>query len=359
MRETYRRCSWRNAVLLTAVFATGVLASAIEARAVFVYSSDTVVTQNLSAPSESEGLDGWNLEASFGKTVINPDGTTTLWPYLAVPIDATHFITAQHIYNIYSTTGGGPPTQITYQGHPYDVATPSLNTTFFPDPNSDLSIYTLAAGQTFPSYATLYDESVDGPLSGKTVTVIGCGTTPGGSVVTSGGQARGWYWYGSDVGNQSWGQSVAGAPGSHDVGPAYFTFDFSGKDGKNAILTAYDSSGGVFVQGADGTWKLAGINYAATGIYSSSPDGSNTFHAALFDQRDFYYQDDAGNWVLDDGNDPDPGYSEASSISNELGWIKTWVPDVRVPEPGTLALLISGTLSLAVFGRFVRRRRTS
>jgi hypothetical protein len=358
MRTTSHRHSWRRIAFSATIFTAALLASAIEARAVFIYASDTVVTQNLSRPSDSEGGAGWDLQADFSNT----DFYGGKEPYLATPIDATHFITAKHIYN-YSSSINPPPTQITFRGIPYDVATPALGTTYFADPNSDLAIYTLAAGQTFPTYATLYDEKIDGPLHSDTVnkamTVIGCGTTPGSSVVAD-GLPRGWRWYGSDVGNKSWGQNqIVGytAYNSNSAAEkALFVFAFTSNAGQNSILTAYDSSGGIFVQGADGTWKLAGINYSATGEYRLSADGAS-FKAALFDQRGLFYEDTPGHWVKDTGDYPDPGYSVASSISNELDWIRGVVPGVRVPEPGTLALLICGALSLVVPARFARRRK--
>ena len=80
--------------------------------------------------------------------------------------------------------------------------------------------------------------------------------------------------------------------------------------------------------------------------------------AALFDQRGLYEGPTAnGPWTYDDATQVDPGFSEVSCISARLGWIEGIVPDVAAPEPGTLLMLISAAFSLAVFGRFARRRK--
>ncbi len=243
------------------------------------------------------------------------------------------------------------------------------------DGSSDLCIYSITGG-TFPTYASLYNESVDGPLLGKTLTVIGKSPYTQGTPVTVNSNLVGWQWaYAS--GDESWGQNIVSGtadytdpqgvthPGTHSMLDFNFDAPSAGGIANEAILAVGDSSGGVFVKGANGQWKLAGINYATTGIYSYTatgeyPDGSSAVigYAAVFDQRGLYYGPSTnGPWTLDTAADVDPGYSEVSSISARLDWIQSIVPDVIVPEPGTLLLLISGGLSLAVLGRFARRRR--
>ncbi len=64
MRTPSHRHSWRRgATLLAAIFSTRLLVSAIEARVVIIYGS---ATRNTTAPSEDQGLAGWDLEAQFG-----------------------------------------------------------------------------------------------------------------------------------------------------------------------------------------------------------------------------------------------------------------------------------------------------
>ncbi|MFZ1932113.1 MAG: PEP-CTERM sorting domain-containing protein [Thermoguttaceae bacterium] len=98
-------------------------------------------------------------------------------------------------------------------------------------------------------------------------------------------------------------------------------------------------------------WQLHG--------HGKYPDGSSAvISAALFDQRGLYEGPTAnGPWTYDDATQVDPGFSEVSCISARLGWIEGIVPDVAAPEPGTLLMLISAAFSLAVFGRFARRRK--
>jgi hypothetical protein len=342
----YHRHSWRRATLLAAIFTTGLLASAIEARAVIIYGSATL---NTAPPSEDQGLAGWNLEAQFGN-------------FLATPIDATHFVCAKHV--------GLAADSVVFQGGTYTVDSTSRQT----DDSSDLCIYSITGG-AFPTYAPLYNPSIDGPLLGKTLTVIGRSPYACGAGVYVNSNLVGWQWA-SASGSQSWGQNLVSGTADYTdpQGVTHagtqsmldFTFDAPNAGGiaNEAILAVGDSSGGVFIQGANGQWKLAGINYATTEYYSYTatgkyPDGSSAvISAAIFDQRGLYEGDSAnGPWTLDDATNVDPGYSEDSCISARLGWIESVVPDVVVPEPGTLLMLISAAFSLAVFGRFARRRK--
>jgi hypothetical protein len=335
MRKVSHRHLWRHAFLLAAVFTTGVLASAIEARAVILYSTDV---RNTSPPSDAEGLAAWKLEATWGT-------------YLATPIDATHFMVARHCYGY----GTDPtPTTISFLGGTYTVDTGSRVW------DNDLCIYSIV-GSTFPNYATLYNEAVDGPETDKVLTVFGCGRKRGGEVKV-GSTLKGWYW--GDVSLvPSWGQNIV--TGFKDFSTSstdsllYFNFDADGI-ANEAMVSQYDSAGGVFIY-SNGQWKLAGINYAVDCTYSYTatglnPDGSSAvFTASIFDQQGLYVQDNQGKWVPAAG----PGASYASRISSDLGWIEEHAPGVIVPEPATLMLLISGAMSLAVFGRFARRRKAS
>ena len=137
------------------------------AQAVILYSS---ADRNTSPPPSSPvdlGYAAWNLEAQWG-------------PYLATPIDATHFIAAQHIGLASST--------ITFQGTAYQVNTSSDQT----DPNSDLAIWSLQSG-SFSTFAPLYNAAVNGSEVGNTLTVIGRGTQRG-AAVTVNGNTVGWQW---------------------------------------------------------------------------------------------------------------------------------------------------------------------
>jgi len=108
---------------------------------------------------------------------------------------------------------------------------------------------------------------------------------------------------------------------------------------------------GIF---SDGIWKLAGISYAVDGPFSLTGDSLDAgFSAAIFDARDLYYKID-GEWMLIEHDEAVPAGSYASRISSRLNWINS-----VVPEPGAVALLISGGAILAMFGFFARCRQGS
>jgi hypothetical protein len=340
MRKTFHRHSWRRVILLAAVVTSGLLASAIEARAVILCDS---ASRNTDAPLENQGLAGWNLEATWGS-------------FLATPIDPTHFICAKHITS--------PASTITFQGSTYTVNMVSRQE----DSHSDLCIYSLSSG-TFPTYAPLYNESIDGSATGKTLTVFGKGVYQRGAEVTLNSTLLGWKWD-SASGSESWGQNIVTGPmdyvDSHGnvLGTdtlLYFNFDADSPVANEAALVVNDSSGGVFIQGANGQWKLAGVNYGVSGPFSLTGQGTagDGFNASLFDTRGVYEWDSITNkWLLHDPNKPnEPGLSACSSISAELAWIQGIAPQVIVPEPGAVALLLSAALSLAAFRRLARRRK--
>jgi hypothetical protein len=346
MGTTFHRHLWRRGGALLAAVAAGLLAAPLDARAVIIYDS---ATRNTAAPLPDQGLAGWNLEAQFGS-------------FLATPIDPTHFICAKHV--------GLAAGSVTFQGVSYAVDSTSRQT----DSSSDLCIYSITGG-TFPTYAPLYNATVDGGLLGQTMTVIGRSAYTRGTAVYVNSNLVGWQWA-SASNDPSWGQNVVSGTADytdpqgvkHVGSQSMFDFNFdapsAGGIANEAILAVGDSSGGIFVKGANGQWKLAGINYATTEYYSYTATGkyddgsSAVISAALFDQRGLYEGASAnGPWTPDDATDVDPGGSEASSVSARLGWIEGIVPDVIVPEPGTLLLLTSGMLSLALFGRYARRRK--
>ena len=198
------------------------------------------------------------------------------------------------------------------------------------DGASDLCIYSITGG-TFPTYAPLYDETVDGPEAGKTLITIGRGWYQRGTAVYAGTNLAGWQYASWSNVQQTWGQNTVSGTADYTDSKGnvlgagtllQFNFDGDGANPYEAILVPGDSSGGVFIQGANGQWKLAGINYAVSGPYSRIGQGSG-FNAAIYDARGLYEWDGA-KWVLHDPADPnpEPGYSQASSISARLGWIE-------------------------------------
>jgi hypothetical protein len=340
MRDFSYRHSWRHVGLLSAVFVIGVFGAAIEAQAVLLYGDNA---RNLNAPSVAQGLAGWELQATWSDGADNQ--------FLVTPIDATHFIAATHIGFVAST--------INFQGTDYTVD----STHHAWDSKSDLSIYTITSG-TFPTYATLYDASIDGPETNATnMTIFGRGSQRG-SAVNVDGQLRGWKWGGQDH-LMSWGQNIVDGYASYDQGttePSLLGFYFSNDGIHNSALSTGDSSGAIFIQTADGQWKLAGINYAAfSGPFCNTSDGADPYRASLTDMRGLYVWDaDKKTWVLDPtSGEVDPTASFASRISYRLDWIRENAPGVVVPEPATLVILLGAVLPAAVFGWYTRRRRAA
>jgi hypothetical protein len=302
---------WRREGLWVAAFALA-LAPALDAKAVIVYSSGTYATRNTSPPPADPPVtdqtqQGWNYEFQWGG-------------FLATPIDATHFLGAKHV--------GLQATSIQVQ-FPDGYHTLQVNSSSrVDDPGSDLSMFTLQAGYSFPTWAPLYRATVDGSEANKTLTVIGRGTQPGDPLYVNSVKA-GWYW-GPGDGVQSWGQNkVSGFTAYNGVSSTsllYFDFDAPGIANEGA-LSVGDSSGAVFIKGASGAWKLAGINYAVDGPWSLNPDGSSSFLGAIFDARGLYYPNGSGGWSQVPTGYPVavPMSSYASRISDRLQWIESLI----------------------------------
>jgi hypothetical protein len=335
-----RRLPRSIAILVACV--GGVLGSVLDARAVIIYSS-TTPTRNTSASSSDQGLSAWNYEAFWGS-------------FLATPIDPTHFIAAQHV-------GVPNPAQITIRdpSNPSHLMTYPVNAASeASDPGSDLCIFTLASGNSFPTnaYAPLYNAAVDGSEVGKTLTVIGRGTPPG-AEVRVGGILKGWQW-GSYDGAESWGQNIVTGFSRYNSVSAtsvlYFDFDSNGIANEGSY-SLDDSSGGVFIN-VGGQWKLAGINWSVSSPWSYTGDATDPgFNASIFDARGLYYKNAKNVWTpVPDVGLLVPGDSFASRISDRLSWIEG-VLSQPVPEPGAFVLAGSGLLLTAILGWFRRRRQ--
>jgi hypothetical protein len=247
-------------------------------RAVILFSTGDP-TANTTAPAGTLAGSGWQYEAIYGA-------------FLGTPIGPFYFVTAQHI-GIQSNT-------LTYHGVDYSVVR------WFDDPASDLRIFEVS--QPFPSYAPLYSASNE---VGQTLVVIGRGTQRGDPVYL-GNTLLGWYW-GTQDSVQRWGENqVTGVQDNL----LFATFDQNGTSNE-AHLSAGDSGGAFFIND-NGTWKLAGINYAVDGPYHFSP-GDSGFVGALFDTRGLYDAD--GQFIS--GAAPVPSAMYATRISNRLSWIRS------------------------------------
>ena len=244
---------------------------------------------NTTPPTGALAGSGWQYQGLFGA-------------FLGTPIAPQFFITAKHVAFSSST--------FFYNGTTYNLVQ------LYNDPFSDLSIWQVAG--TFPSTAPLYTGVNE---TGQPLVVIGRGTQRGGEVFRN-GELRGWFW-GAGDGRVRWGQNVvteivSGGPLNQFV---YSTFDNNGF-ANEAHLSSGDSGGAVFIQDG-GVWKLVGINYAVDGPFFSDASGGGGFDGALFNAREFYYQDayNPPHFSVIAGPAPVPTGFYASRISSKLGWI--------------------------------------
>jgi hypothetical protein len=287
------------------------------ARAVLLYSTSM---RNTWSPAGSIYNSGWQYQGYWGS-------------FAGTPISARHFITAGHV-------GGSVGQTFSFRGQNY------VAKAMWDDPNSDLRIWQV--DRNMPYWSPIYRGTAE---QGKQVVLYGRGTQRGGDVYTA-GQKKGWYW-GAFDGKLSWGTNIVSATQNAGAGIGTLlrtTFDRTGGRDEGAI-SGYDSGGGVFINDG-GTWKLAGINFAAGGPYSFTSYGS-TFNASLYDQGGLY----VGNnrTYVPDGAADVPGFSFITRVSGNLPWIdsvlrvgtsgtvvRTASSSNVVPEPG-VGLLVLGT----------------
>lgn len=347
--------------LIVAVAA--VLPSAAQAVMVYGDPAAAAATHRLtSAPTGGLTDSGWQYIGTFG---------TDNSRYIGTPIAPNQFITAAHV---------GVTSSITYGGNTYTVASSTQVGT------TDLRIFTING--TFSSYAPLYDERVDGSLTGKQLVVYGRGVAPG-TAVTSvqpgvnnpSTVSNGWTW-GAIDGTVSWGTNNVDGLSILNGGTALgqmLTFSASTSSATEAALTDKDSGGPVFVQGTGGVWKLAGVNYGVTpqSFFTVTPSQVATTNAAWYDPQGpnpagYYYVNvtatgtaavwDTSNLFLLYGTGGGLSYyrpaseftvnglqqSYSTSISSNFDAIRAIAP---IPEPTSLAVL--GTAGLL----FCRRGR--
>jgi hypothetical protein len=281
------------------------------------------------APTGVLANSGWQYEGSWGVgagTAIGPN----------------EFITAKHL-------GGNVGDSFVLNGTSYTTVAA------YADPNgSDLEIWKVA--QTFSTYAPIYTGNAD-VNSTPLMTVFGRGTARGTDIVGPLGVNQGYNW-GSQDGQMSWGlnritfsTTLSNAPTGTYLG---FEFNPNGWAGVSnpATLSAGDSGGGVFIQDTDGTWKLAGVNYAVDGAYSLSAN-SGYFSAAMYDARE-YYVGGPGNYIYV-SNGPSPVWQSAyaSRISSSQSFINSVI---GVPEPSSFLLIAVGAFGCR--GLVRRQRRT-
>ncbi|MHB8521617.1 MAG: hypothetical protein ACYDH9_12780 [Limisphaerales bacterium] len=301
------------------------LLDVLPTKAILFYSTADP-SHNTTAPTGTLVGSGWQFEGQWGS-------------FLGTAIAPQYFITAQHI-------GGTMGDPFVFGGVTYPTVA------VFDDPNSDLRIWRVCG--TFPTYALLYPATNE---VGKTLVVIGRGTQRGDPVdVTSGpnSQLRGWRW-GVQDGVQRWGRNAVGgivsgdqiapAPGGSHLGLLLLaSFDANG-GAEEATLSSGDSGGGVFIPDGS-TWKLAGINYAADGLFNTTNTGPG-FLAAIFDARGLYI-DGPDVWTLVPNSPASvPGDFYATRISSNLDWI---LSVISTPAPDDLPVLQSAIGAAGPYG---------
>lgn len=333
-------------VCIASVVACAAL-SASSAHAVVLYRS---ATRNTSAPSGAFANSGWDLQGEWGG-------------FLGTPIAPHYFVTAGHV-------GGHTALPFVFQGQSYlPDAAYNGGLGYTQIANTDLRIWKVTTA--FPTYASLYDESVDGAVTGKTLIDFGRGVQRGAPIyaevvqndgtINKSNDLKGWEWGAAD-GVKSWGTNVVDGAvnGGTGLGTLLsFSFDRNGLFDEGSLVNN-DSGGGMFVQGAGGAWKLAGINLGVDGPYRyAAPvpgiDADPTFGAALFDQGGLYTFIGNGNYLYQPDLAADiPSGSYVSSIPNNIAAIRAVIgtpPQVTVPEPTGAAALVIAATALA-------RRRT-
>jgi hypothetical protein len=271
---------------------------------IFISTADP--SHNTTPPAGALADSGWQWQGQWhGK--------------LGTPIGTRHFIAAAHI-------GGSVGSPFVLNGVTHTTVAR------FDDPETDLVIWEVDTA--FPSYAPLYSDSDE---LGKPLVVFGGGTGRGDEVrlpVGEGELLRGWRWGGP--GRLRWGQNVVAKVSSGGLGRGDLlraTFDAAGGENE-AHLGANDSSGAVFIK-EDGTWKLAGINYAVEGLFAYQA-GVEPFNAALFDSGGLWVGQGT-NWTLRPNLGGDlPSSFYATRISARLAWIRSIVPEPADPPAESL-----------------------
>lgn len=229
--------------------------------------------------------------------------------FLGTPIDATHFITAQHI-------GIDPGDTIVFASGP-NVGTYGI-VGWSDDPGSDLRVVEIAG--TFQDWVSLNGSGYE---ANKTATIFGRGGAPANEVFV-GPELKGWTTASPD-GAISWGRNVV--TGTLNANQLYARFEINGLP-VEAGLSAGDSGGPWFAADGQGLMRLIGITFGATGPFqldvAGAPSGT-TFEAVLYDL--------GGLWVGAPGNAvsiPEnpvnvPGVGVATRISDRIGWISTLI----------------------------------
>lgn len=251
-----------------------------QGRASIIYDQPAGTT---SAPANDQG---WSLTGSW-----QVGG--------GVPVAPNFFLTAQHL-------GGGGGQFFTLDGIPYPA------TDFFDIAGTDLRLVKIAG--TFPRYAPLYRDPVRSEVN-QAISMIGFGHYTQGAPFVTNGVQNGWTWGAATGKNFAMNTVAAITPmGMSQV----LDYTFDPVVGQNeGIYTVDDSGGGAFISTGGGVpWRLAGIAYSITDLYTFDPS-SNTYTplvapdgssgVAVYNSAGLYTTDDKGNHVPASG--PQHGFA--------------------------------------------------
>lgn len=265
-----------------------VLASALPSRAILLADGEG---RHLSPPPDAARRACWNLEGQWGK-------------YLGTPVSEHWFLTADHV-------GGYAGDVFFFEGQPYlAVAVEHL-------PGTDLALWRIRG--SFPRWAPLSE----GNELGRELFLVGRGTARGEAL-----KNQGWRW-GTDDHQMSWGSNqVSHFYKSLVVGPLLaWKFDQNAGPDEGTISNG-DSGGGVFVKGADGLWRLAGVIHdiepgpdGVDRFYSLSGKKEEVFRAAIFDGRGLFLGTPDQLTPLT-GTTPLPQVSAAAPVAPHLSQIQ-------------------------------------
>jgi hypothetical protein len=262
---------------------------------------------NTSAPTGSLTNSGWQLQGRWGA-------------YLGTAVSSNAFLTAQHVGDSLGALF-----------HLNGIAYPS--TAFFDDPETDLRLVQVCG--TFPDFAILHTNQTE---IGKPMVVIGRGTQRGTPVITgdANDKTNGWRW-GLFDSRIRWGENDV-----DDVVDGNALFEkstvgdllkarFNADAGPNEChLSVGDSAGGLFI--LDGTWQLAGINFAVDGPYNTSTNGAG-FEAAIFDEGGLFRRDDNDEWALiPDRPFDQSGAFYATRVSTRIDWIQSVLEQIAARQ---------------------------
>jgi hypothetical protein len=270
-----------------------------------IFYSSGDAAKNTTAPEGELADSGWQYQGYW----LNYTGT---------PVGPFHFLTAKHV-------GGKVGNVFTWQGVAYTA------TARIAHPQADLALWQV--DQPFPFWADLHGGKDE---VGKELVVLGRGRRRGTAVSVPGasvGELRGWCW-GSSDGKLRWGQNVVTAVVGADGAATqmlYATFDRDGGENEAHLATG-DSGGAVFLR-EGGQWKLAGINLAVDGYFSTNGVTDSWFSAAIFDTGGLYQGSNGGGFLVADREADIPSGFYAARISSSVNWIRSVAP---IPEAPTL-----------------------